>query len=60
MTGRGSGILVSMVAGGAFIPLIQGWLADMPGIGFQYSFIIVLACYAYLLFYAVNGYRKAA
>lgn len=59
-TSRGSGILVSMVAGGAFIPLIQGWLADMPGIGFQYSFIIVLACYAYLLFYAVNGYRKAA
>ncbi len=56
-TSRGSGLLVSMVAGGALIPLIQGWLSDIPGIGFQYSFIIVLLCYVYILFFAVKGYR---
>lgn len=55
-TSRASGILVSMVAGGAIIPLIQGWLSDTPGIGFQYSYLVVAACYAYILFFACKGY----
>ncbi len=56
-TSRGSGLLVSMVMGGALIPLLQGWLSDIPAIGFQYSFIIVWLCYAYILFFAVKGFR---
>ncbi len=58
-TSQGSGILVSMVAGGALIPLLQGWLSDFPGIGFQYSFVVVAACYAYILAFALKGYQPA-
>jgi FHS family L-fucose permease-like MFS transporter len=54
-TSQGSGILVMMVVGGAVIPEIQGLLADK--FGYQHSFAIVLACYAYLLFFALRGYR---
>jgi FHS family L-fucose permease-like MFS transporter len=54
-TSQGSGILVTMVAGGAVIPEIQGWLADR--IGYQHSFAVVLACYAYLLYFGLTGYR---
>jgi len=54
-TGQGSGILVTMIVGGAVIPLVQGWLADK--FGYQPSFIIVLLCYAYLIFFALSGYK---
>jgi FHS family L-fucose permease-like MFS transporter len=54
-TSQGSGILVMMVVGGAVVPELQGLLADH--FGYQRSFLIVLACYAYLLYFAVSGYR---
>lgn len=59
-TSRGSGLLVSMVAGGALIPLFQGFLAQRKSIGFQYSFVVVFACYAYILLFAVKGYKTDA
>jgi FHS family L-fucose permease-like MFS transporter len=55
-TSQGSGILIMMVVGGAVIPEIQGLLAD--AFGYQRSFIVVLLCYAYLVFFAVSGYRS--
>lgn len=55
-TSQGSGILVTMVVGGALIPLLQGTLADR--FGYQHSFVVVLLCYAYILFYALSGYRE--
>jgi len=57
LTSRGSGLLVSMVAGGALIPLALGYLSDFDSIGFRYSFVTVLFCYAYILYFAVKGYR---
>ena len=54
-TSQGSGILIMMVVGGAVIPEIQGLLADK--FGYQHSYIIVLLCYAYLIFFAVSGHR---
>jgi FHS family L-fucose permease-like MFS transporter len=54
-TSQGSGILVMMVVGGAIVPVAQGWLADR--FGYQPSFGIVLLCYAYLVFFAINGYK---
>ncbi len=54
-TGQGSGILVTMVVGGAVIPELQGLLADK--FGYQHSFIIVLLCYAYLIYFALSGYK---
>jgi len=54
-TSQGSGILVTMVVGGAIIPLLQGLLADR--FGYQRSFIVVFLCYSYILFYALNGHK---
>jgi FHS family L-fucose permease-like MFS transporter len=54
-TSQGSGILIAMVVGGAIVPVIQGFLADH--LGYQYSFAIVFLCYAYLVFFAMSGYK---
>jgi FHS family L-fucose permease-like MFS transporter len=54
-TSQGSGLLVMMVVGGAVIPEIQGLLADK--FGYQHSFAIVLLCYAYIVYFALSGYR---
>lgn len=54
-TSQGSGLLVTAIVGGAFVPLIQGVLAD--SVGLQASYAVVLICYAYILFYAVKGYK---
>ncbi len=58
LTSQGSGILVTMVVGGAVIPEIQAYLAD--AFGYQPSFIVVLLCYAYILFFAVKGYKASS
>jgi FHS family L-fucose permease-like MFS transporter len=54
-TSQGSGILITMVVGGAIVPVVQGFLADK--LGYQTSFAIVFCCYAYLIFFAVSGYK---
>ena len=54
-TSKGSGLMCSMIVGGAFIPLIQGAIAD--SIGYKLSFIVCVVCYLYLLFFAVKGYK---
>ena len=45
-----------MVVGGAVIPEIQGFLADR--FGYQPSFVIVLLCYLYILFFALRGHKN--
>jgi MFS transporter, FHS family, L-fucose permease len=55
-TSQGSGILITMVVGGAVIPEIQGLLADT--FGYQRSFAIVLLCYLYILFFALKGHHN--
>jgi MFS transporter, FHS family, L-fucose permease len=55
-TSQGSGILITMVVGGAVIPEIQGFLAD--SYGYRRSFAIVLLCYVYILFFALRGHRN--
>jgi FHS family L-fucose permease-like MFS transporter len=54
-TSKGSGLLVMAIVGGAFIPLLHGYLADK--IGLQSSYSVAIFCYAYILFYATNGYK---
>jgi FHS family L-fucose permease-like MFS transporter len=54
-TSQGSGILITMVVGGAIVPVVQGFLADH--LGYQNSFAIVLLGYAYLVFFALSGYK---
>lgn len=55
-TGQGSSLLIMMIMGGGLISALQGWLADK--IGIQYSYIVGIACFAYLAFYAIKA--KAA
>ncbi|MBK7981095.1 MAG: sugar MFS transporter [Ignavibacteriae bacterium] len=56
-TTKASGILVMAPVGGAIFPLLQGVLADMPGVGIHLSYILPLMCYLFIIFYAVNGYK---
>lgn len=52
-TSQGSGILCTAIIGGAFIPLLQGVLAD--SIGIQLAFVLPIICYLYIAFYGLKG-----
>ncbi len=56
-TSIGSSLLVMMIMGGAIIPLLQGFVADIPAVGVKFSYFVPMAAYAYLLFYGLRGYR---
>jgi MFS transporter, FHS family, L-fucose permease len=49
-TSQGSGFLIMMILGGAFIPPLQGILADYTNIHFSY--IVCVVCFAFLTWYA--------
>jgi FHS family L-fucose permease-like MFS transporter len=51
-TSQGSAFLIMMILGGGIIPPIQGKLADL--IGIQYSYVIAVMCFAYLVFFAIR------
>ena len=51
-----SGLMVTMIAGGAFLPMLMGVLADK--IGIQQAFIIPLLSVGYLLFLALLNMRR--
>lgn len=46
---QASGILCTMIVGGAIIPPLYGKLTD--NFGFKSAFILVLVCYGYIVFY---------
>ena len=49
---QGSAFLVMMILGGAIIPPLQGKLADMESVGIQASFVVGVACFVYIAFFA--------
>ncbi|HEY3927476.1 MAG TPA: sugar MFS transporter [Candidatus Koribacter sp.] len=53
LTGKGSGLLVAAIVGGAIIPELQGLLADR--IGIHHAFILAAICYIYIAFYGFKG-----
>jgi MFS transporter, FHS family, L-fucose permease len=53
LTGNASGILNMAIVGGAILPLIQGVIADR--IGLHHAFFVPVACYLFILFYALSG-----
>jgi len=55
-----SGIINSLVFGGAIIPLLMGGVAD--SMGYAWAFLIPAICYLYIFFFAVKGskIRKAS
>jgi FHS family L-fucose permease-like MFS transporter len=52
-TSQGSSFLIMMIMGGAVISPLQGLVAGYTGI--QYSYIIGILCFAYLVFYALKA-----
>lgn len=58
-TGQGSNYLVMMIMGGGIVSWLQGFVADK--IGIQMSYVVGVACFTYLAFYAwkVQGILRA-
>ena len=48
-----SGIINTLICGGAIIPLIMGKIADMSG--YSWAFIVPAICYLYIFYFAING-----
>lgn len=48
-----SGIINTLIFGGAVIPLVMGKIADVSG--YSWAFIVPAICYLYIFFYAVKG-----
>src|SRR5690606_6521897 len=56
---QGSGILCTMIVGGALIPPAFGFLTD--SYSFNIALVLVMFCYAFILYYGFkNGKRKVA
>ena len=53
-----SGIINTLICGGAIIPLIMGKVADVSG--YSWAFIVPAVCYLYIFFYAVKGSKFRA
>lgn len=53
LTGKGSGLLVMAIVGGAIIPVAEGALADR--IGIHHAFILPALCYVYIAYYGYRG-----
>ena len=53
-TNAASGVFMIGVIGGAIFPLLQGFIADVSG-GWRLSWLMVIACEAYMLYYAIWG-----
>lgn len=51
LTSKGSGLLCQAIVGGAIIPLIQGYVADISSV--QASFIVPACAYIYIFGYAL-------
>ena len=61
LTSKGSGVITIGNFGGAVIPPLFGLIADKAG--YQHAFLLPVACYLFMIFYGVSGYkpeRKAA
>ncbi|MEJ7560517.1 MAG: MFS transporter [Pedobacter sp.] len=49
-TSQGSSFLIMMIMGGGIISWLQGYVSEFTGI--QYSYIVGILCFLYLVFYA--------
>lgn len=56
-TKLGSALLVMAIAGGAILPFIWGWIADLNPHHPQWAYILLLPSYLFILYFASKGYR---
>lgn len=57
LTKRGSSLMVMAIVGGAIFPAIMGRISDATNI--QTAFVVPLVCYAYILYFAIAGYKPS-
>lgn len=59
-TEKASGIFMTLVCGGGILPLIQNFIVDCSpnGTGYLSSYWLVIAGFAYILFYALAGSKN--
>jgi len=55
-TTQASGLLSTAIAGGAIISFCQGLLIDNST--WKIAFMLPMACYVYIMFYGLNGYKS--
>jgi FHS family L-fucose permease-like MFS transporter len=58
LTKRGSSLLVMSIIGGGLIPPVMGRLSDATNI--RTAFLVPMICYAYVIYFAMAGYKPAA
>src|SRR5262249_50102938 len=58
LTKRGSSLLVMSIIGGALIPAAMGRISDASSI--RVALVMPLLCYAYVIYFAVRGYKPNA
>ncbi|MCU7552763.1 MFS transporter, partial [Chitinophagaceae bacterium LB-8] len=54
-TNEGASFLIMMIMGGGVVSLVQGYLASDAYLGIQMSYLVGVACFAYLAFYALRA-----
>lgn len=55
LTRRASSFLVMAIVGGALCPVVMGYIADQSAM--RWGFAVPLACFAFVLFFGLRGYR---
>jgi glucose/galactose transporter len=55
-TAQGSALLIMGIAGGAFLPLLFGKVAELSST--QNAYIVGVVSYLFILYYAVTGHKK--
>lgn len=50
-----SSFMVMAIIGGALFPVLMGYISDLSNI--QWAFAVPLACYVYVLYFAMEGYK---
>ena len=55
-TKQGSAYLVMGIVGGALVALLMGYISTHGG-GLRAAYVVPALCYAYMLYYALSGYR---
>jgi FHS family L-fucose permease-like MFS transporter len=55
LTSKGSGVITIGNVGGGVLPPLFGMLADR--MGYQHAFLLPIACYLFMIFYGVSGYK---
>ena len=48
-----SGLINTMIVGGAVVPVLMGLIAD--GVGVRFAFILPIICYLYIVYFALVG-----